>query len=113
MGRDTAVVSKQAIRIGIPFGPRTIKAPRGPRSGKLAMTLQHLLDLDRTPVWQQPVTPPPAQAEQPCDPFGLILALPDVPAVPMDMLRAMQAAGLLHVAAQAGPVVVPTLHPAR
>ena len=27
--------------------------------------------------------------------------------------RSMQAAGLLHVAAQAGPVVVPTLHPAR
>ena len=113
LGRDTAVVSKHAIRMGIPFGARTIKAPRGPRSGRPAVTLQQLLDPDRTPAEQEAVTPPPAQAERPSDPFGLILATPEVPAVPMGMLRAMQAAGLLHVAAQAGPVVVLTSHPAR
>ena len=72
-----------------------------------------LLNLDRTPAEQQAVTPPLAQAERLSDPFGLTLALPHVPAVPMDMLRAMQAAGLLHVAAQAGPMVVLASHPAR
>lgn len=59
------------------------------------------------------MTPPPAQVERPSDLFGLILALLDVRGLPIDMLRAMQAAGLLHVAAQAEPVVVLTSHPAR
>lgn len=113
VGRDAAVVSKHAIRMGIPFSTRTIKAPRGPRSGRSAMTLRHLLDLDRTPAEQHTVTLPPAQAERPSDPFRLFLALADVPAVPMGMLRAMLAAGLLHVAARAGPMVVLTSHPTR
>lgn len=99
--------------MGIPFGIRAIKAPRSPELGRPAPTLQRLLNLDRTPAELQAVTPLPAQAERPSDPFGLMLAFPDVPAVPIDMLRAMQAAGLLHVAAQAGPVVVLTSHPAR
>jgi len=43
LGRDTAVVSKHAIRMEIPFGTRTTRAPRGPRPGRPAVTLASLL----------------------------------------------------------------------
>lgn len=43
LDRDVAVVSKHAIRIGIPFSARTNRAPRGPRRGRPAVTLASLL----------------------------------------------------------------------
>jgi len=43
LDRDVAVVSKHAIRMGIPFSARTNKAPRGPRRGRPAVTLASLL----------------------------------------------------------------------
>ena len=43
LGRDVAVVSKHAIRMGIPFGTRTVRAPRGPRRNRPPVTLGMLL----------------------------------------------------------------------
>ena len=45
LDRDTAVVSKHAIRMGIPFATRTVKAPRGLRRNRPAVTLASLLAL--------------------------------------------------------------------
>ena len=43
--RDPAVVSKHAIRMEIPFATRTVKAKRGPRRNRPAVTLASLLAL--------------------------------------------------------------------
>ncbi len=45
LGRDMAVVSKHAVRMGIPFATRTVKAPRGPCRNRTAVTLASLLAL--------------------------------------------------------------------
>ena len=45
LDRDVAVVSKHAVRMGIPFATRTVKAPRGPRRNRPAVTLASLLAL--------------------------------------------------------------------
>ena len=41
-----AVVSKHAIRMGFPFGARTVRAPRGPRRDRPPVTLGMLLAMD-------------------------------------------------------------------
>ena len=43
LDRDPAVVSKHAIRMGVPFGTRTTRAPRGPRRNRPPVTLATLL----------------------------------------------------------------------
>ncbi len=43
LDRDVAVVSKHAIRMGIPFSARTRRAPRGPRRNRPLVTLGMLL----------------------------------------------------------------------
>ena len=43
LDRDVAVVSKHAIRMGIPFSERTKRAPRGPRRNRPLVTLAMLL----------------------------------------------------------------------
>ena len=45
LDRDPAVVSKHAIRIGVPFATRTVKAQRGPRRNRPVVTLTSLLAL--------------------------------------------------------------------
>ena len=45
LDRDVAVVSKHAIRMGIPFATRAVKAPRGPRRNRPLITLASLLAL--------------------------------------------------------------------
>lgn len=45
LGREPAVVSKHAIRMGVPFATRTVKARRGPRRNRPAVTLASLLAL--------------------------------------------------------------------
>ena len=45
LDRDVAVVSKHAIRMGIPFATRAVKAPRGPRRNRPLVTLASLLAL--------------------------------------------------------------------
>ena len=45
LDRETAVVSKHAIRMGIPFATRTVMAPKGPRRNRPAVTLASLLAL--------------------------------------------------------------------
>jgi hypothetical protein len=45
LGRDTAVVSKHAIRLGISFANRARLAPRTPRNGRPALTLAAILTL--------------------------------------------------------------------
>ncbi len=49
LGRDTAVVSKHAIRMEIPFGARARRAPRGPRRDRPAVTLASLLAMSDVP----------------------------------------------------------------
>ena len=46
LGCDPAVVSKHAIRMGVPFGARTVRAPRGPRRNRVPVTLGMLLAMD-------------------------------------------------------------------
>ena len=43
LDRDPAVVSKHAIRMGVPFSARTKRAPRGPRRNRPPVTLAMLL----------------------------------------------------------------------
>jgi hypothetical protein len=43
LGRDPAVVSKIAIRMGIPFATRTARAPRGRRTDRPNLTLSDIL----------------------------------------------------------------------
>jgi len=43
LSRDPAVVAKHAVRMGIPFATRTVRAPRGPRSARPVITLASLL----------------------------------------------------------------------
>ncbi len=49
LDRDTAVVSKHAIRMNIPFGTRATRAPRGPRRDRPVVTLASLLAMDDAP----------------------------------------------------------------
>ena len=47
--RDVAVVSKQAIRLGLPFSsPSRPKAPRTPRASREVLTLQSILAMEST-----------------------------------------------------------------
>ncbi len=46
LSRDPGVVSKHAIRMGIPFSARTKRAPRGPRRDRAPITLEALLAMD-------------------------------------------------------------------
>lgn len=48
LGRDVAVVSKHAIRMGFPFGTRTTRAPRGRRRNRPPVTLGMLLAMDES-----------------------------------------------------------------
>jgi hypothetical protein len=58
LARDPAVVSKIAIRLGIPFAKRTARAPRGPRAGRPVLTLADILAMPSA-------TPAPAPAPAP------------------------------------------------
>lgn len=49
LGRDVAVVSKHAIRLGLPFSTRPVRAPRGPRRNRPAWTLADILALGGAP----------------------------------------------------------------
>ncbi len=91
LGRDPAVVSKQAIKLGIPFATRLNRAPRGPRQGRPTVTLGSLLAME-TPTATQPV----------------LLALPDAPVAPQAILRAMRDAGLLQVGASSPGIILLT-----
>ena len=50
LDRDVAVVSKHAIRMGIPFSARTNRAARGPRRNRPPVTLKTLLALDEAEI---------------------------------------------------------------
>ena len=45
LGRDAAVVSKHAIRMGLSFATRAVRAPRGPRRSRPVLTLDAILAL--------------------------------------------------------------------
>jgi hypothetical protein len=109
--RDPAVVSKHAVRMGIPFATRTVRAPRGPRCARPVITLASLLG-------REPARPAPAASHaavparhppRACSTAGqFVVATTDVPPLPAAMLRAMQAAGLLRVAAEGQRIVLLT-----
>ena len=50
LGRDAAVVSKHAIRMGIPFANRPHKVSREPRRSRTGWTLKQILALDHSAV---------------------------------------------------------------
>jgi hypothetical protein len=91
LDREPAVVSKQAIKLGIPFATRVNRAPRGPRRDRSPVTLGGLLAKDAPAV-----TPP------------VLLALPDAPSAPQPILRAMHDAGLLRVGASSPGIILLT-----
>jgi hypothetical protein len=91
LDREPAVVSKQAIKLGIPFATRVNRAPRGPRRDRPAVTLGSLLALNAPTV-----TPP------------VLLALPDAPQASQAILRAMRDAGLLREGAVSPNIVLLT-----
>jgi hypothetical protein len=91
LGRDLAVVSKQAIKLGIPFATRVNRAPRGPRRDRSPVTLGGLLAMD-APTMTLPV----------------LLALPDAPQAPQAVLRVMHDAGLLRVGASSPGIILLT-----
>ncbi len=102
LARDVAVVSKHAIRMGLGFKNRTIRAPRTRRGERQPWTLPAILALadEGRPQSEAPL------------PAGTLVALPGVPAMPRDMLAAMHAAGLVvAVACTAGvTLVAPARH---
>ena len=108
LNRDAAVVSKHAIRMGIPFATRPHPAPRGPRRNRPRLTLASILakeicrdapasrELEGAAASPHPAALPP-----------VALPMPGVPALPQTILVAMQEAGLLTaVAATAGFVLL-------
>lgn len=107
LGRDVAVLSKYAIRMGLPFKDRVVRAPRTPRTFRRRWTVPAILALAH-PVPSGPMAPAPTQV-----PARLprLVALPGVPAMRADLLAAMHAAGLLAIAAQSAEtaLVAPAL----
>ena len=136
--RDVAVVSKHAIRLGVRFSVRTVRAPKGPRKGRLVWSLASILALgesdclapgavDSTVTRARNPRPAPVTAILRQGPAALCaVALPtaDLPnavriridrnrkpasGIPSWMLPAMQAAGLLRPVGRAGKIVLLTV----
>lgn len=116
LGRDPAVVSKHAIRMGVPFATRSKGATRAavrkarchlgldPGARKTCADAPSAgADVGAAPVPAIALTthePPAACA-------AIVAAMPDVPEMPQEMLVAMRRVGLLRtVAASAGLVLV-------
>ena len=104
--RDSAVISKHAIRLGVPFANRTVHAPRTRRSERTPRTLDSILALaakappaaDREDAPGRRIAPAETRA-RPVTTGRIFVALPGVPPMPQEMLAAMHAAGLLVAAA--------------
>ena len=90
--RDPAVISKYAIRIGIPFAGRTRPAPRMPRAQRARLTLQAILALDGE---QHDKKEEGACLYTSARPARLVLAMPGLPPLSANLLEAMHQAGLL------------------
>lgn len=99
LARDPAVVSKHAIRMGIPFSKRAQPAPRGRRALRPKLTLASILLLGA----EAANTAPPQSAEEPGSAADLpiagshqhLLAGPGLASMPTAILAAMLRAGLL------------------
>ena len=117
LDRDCAVISKHAIRMGIPFATRVKRASRGPRQGRVSMTLDAILALgDRpasTPGGHPEETPElaPCATFTPKPPHTILVAMPDVRPMPPRVLRAMHDAGLLRTAAATASIALLTGRP--
>ncbi len=111
LGRDPAVVSKHATRMGIPFATRPHKAPRGPRRHRRPLDLAAILALD-VPLTSGQVEELPKPSRLPTtltdDPAPALtrVTLPGVLPMKADMLAAMQTAGLLVLVAQSAGVIL-------
>lgn len=120
LDRDPAVVSKHAIRLGVPFARRTTKALRTPRALRQRWTLDAILALEATPA-ASPTAPTPAQesgqgrpASQTLSPTDstsgtvrVLLPRRELPgAAPDWLLLGMEQAGLLRPLGRAGSVVL-------
>ena len=135
LGRDPAVVSKHAIRIGAPFHTRTIRAPRG--KDRSVWTLAAILDLGTNDGLASGAIDPAAPVQTPpkartgrrtataTTRAGTVAVAPAIDesdvcillepygrpagaAVPTRLLPAMHAAGLLRIAGRAGAGVLLT-----
>lgn len=118
LGRDHAVVSKHAIRLGLPFADRPLRAPRGPRSERATWTLPAILALADAPIPAAPTPGPqapsarrPASATRvrPPTPDATPVLLPaadGIASAPAWLLAGLERAGLLRAVARAGGIVL-------
>ena len=108
--RDPAVVSKHAIRMGIPFSKRPVRAPRTRRALRSSFTLEEILLLGRaaSPRPQAAVTASRPAALEQTDPHAQVqlVAGPGVPPASPLILRSMLAAGLLSAQRRSGMLLL-------
>lgn len=97
LARDVAVLSKHAIRMGLSFKARIVRAPRTRRADRQPWTLAAILALE-----DEQRSQPNASALA-----GTLVAMPEVPTMPADVLAAMHTIGLVvTVACNAGVTLV-------
>ena len=108
LDRDTAVVSKHAIRMGVPFSTRSVRAPRTCRAGRIRWTLAAILALadGSWPIADGGASP--TQAMPPCANTvpTTFVALPGLPPTTATLLAGMHEAGLLDAAGQCAGIVL-------
>lgn len=114
LNRDPAVVSKHAIKMGIPFATRPHPVPRGPRRNRPRLSLASILaqeirgDTPASRELEGTAAPPHPAALPP-----VALPMPGVPALPQTILVAMQKAGLLTAVATTAGFVLLASQPQR
>ena len=108
LNRDTAVVSKHAIRMGVPFSTRTVRASRTRCAQRAQWTLADILMLANGP--------PPAAGEEALPAKVMLgreaaarvtlVALPGLPSMTATLLAGMHKAGLLAAVGQCASTVL-------
>ena len=108
LGRDVAVVSKHAIRLGVPFKDRAVRAPRTCRAARRRWTLAEILTLagEGSSPPDGGLRPARPSVSKPLARTPMPVTLPGVPPMQADLLAATHAAGLLTVVAETPDLIL-------